>query len=400
MLRLGFTLSFFFFSISELNAQNWFFIKTDTALQDSFPKNSFIQIRYQLGKFANSHTEGVKYIEANPLQAVELRYGIEGYGRKKWHMLHHYPTYGLGVSKYWFKPTENILGNPIATYLFFNQSFLQSKRSSFGYDFSIGLSYNWKPYQTQNNPAQNVIGSAINVFVGFALQYDVTLSKQIDLIIGPGVSHFSNGRVRSPNRGVNLYSGNASLRYHLSRNQEGQNKSKRSYRGVRIKHHLESFKPLYEFYTVGNVGIVTTFQDVDKPSIYFWASSINLDFARHYSHIGKYGIGIDWFYDGSLKETYQNKFSNNEVPARFLFWPGVHISHEYMVHRWTLVTQAGLNLKMRGDKGLWFGRFALRYDVSKSIFVRAGVRVYQRFYSDAIELGLGYAFYKTLLRSK
>ncbi|WP_333819154.1 acyloxyacyl hydrolase [Ohtaekwangia sp.] len=377
-----------FLQVSVAAAQNWFFNAADRHSGDSLPRYSFVQLRYQLSRLTDTKTPGLRYIEENPIQSVDLRYGFFGYGRKKWQQLHHYPMYGVGISKFWFCPVKNIVGNPFTTYLFFNEPFLQTKRSSLHYDFSIGLSYNWKAYNTYANPEQKAIGSSINVMIGFSLQYELRITDRFDLIAGPSIDHFSNGRTRSPNRGLNLYGLQASARYKI-----GPRKRKDLPRIFeQITYTIDPYKPMYEFYVVGSGGIVTTFRDMDHPDIYFWAASMSLDAARHYGYTGKYGIGFDWFYDGSLKEQFEERYKG-DVPARLLFWPGVHISHEYLVHRWTFITQAGINLKKTGDKGIWYGRIALRYDVSKSIFLRAGLRIYDSFISDFIECGIGYSIY-------
>ena len=211
---LVFTL-YFILCIHFSNAQNWFFNNADTANQKAFPKISFLQIRYQVGRFVDTGQESLRYIEDNPFNAFDFRYGIIGYGRKKWHPLHYYPTYGLGVTKFFFHPNDNILGNPFATYIFFNQPILTFKKSKIAYDFDLGLSYGWKPYDPQTNPEQKVIGSSINFIVMFGLQYEFKLSNRLDGIIGANLNHMSNGRIQSPNRGVDQYATNVSIRYRL-----------------------------------------------------------------------------------------------------------------------------------------------------------------------------------------
>ena len=367
------------------NAQNWAFNHVDIP-SDSLPQKSFLQIRYQIGRLGDTKTAGIKYLEANPFQSLEVRYGRYGYGRKRWHLVHHYPTYGLGASQFFFKPSGNILGNPTTTYLFFNESVVRFRNSSLGYDFSMGLAYNWKPYNTQNNPDQLAIGSAITGFLGLALQYDFKLSDRFEGTLGTGIQHFSNGRMRSPNRGINLYGLNASIRYRLNLPDASANKSELQ----KINSPIERFRPCYEFYVVGSIGFVTTFQDRDNSGIYYMAGSASIDAARHYGYKGKYGVGFDWSYDESLKVEYRASYLAG-VPTHLLYWPGVHLSHEYMIHRWTFITQAGVNLKTVGDKGAGYGRVAFRYDLSKHIFLRVGLRVYKSIVSDFIEWGVGYS---------
>lgn len=383
------TIGFISFITTTSCAQDWFFNTTDPR-QDSLPLKTFLQFHYQFGGVADTKTQGVQYVDTNPFQSFDFRFGVYGDGQKKWHQLHHYPTYGIGINKFFFQPKENILGNPFTTYIFFNEPFFRFKKSTLGYDFSLGLAYNWKPYDQYTNPEQKVIGSAVTSFVGIGLQYEFKVSDRMDATFGINLNHFSNGRIRSPNRGLNLYGINTSIRCRL-----GSLRDKSSDAIFKAqKRIIEPFQPMFEFYAVVSAGAVTTFQDINYRGLYYRAASITFDAARHYGHSGKYGLGFDWSYDESLKVLYQNDYPSGDVPSNFLNWTGVHLSHEYMIHRWTLITQAGVNLKVVGDKGSGFGRVALRYDLSKSIFLRIGLRVYNTFSSDFIEWGAGYSYYK------
>src|SRR6187551_1535100 len=64
-------------------AQNWFFNKSDSASQHAFTKEGFLQVRYQHGGFLPGGDSGVQYIEKNAFDAIDVRYGFAGYGRKK-----------------------------------------------------------------------------------------------------------------------------------------------------------------------------------------------------------------------------------------------------------------------------------------------------------------------------
>lgn len=70
------------------HVQNWFFNNTNRADQHAFPKTGFLKVRYQPGGFMPSGDSNVQYIEKNPFNAIDVRYGLIGYGRKKWH--HYY----------------------------------------------------------------------------------------------------------------------------------------------------------------------------------------------------------------------------------------------------------------------------------------------------------------------
>ena len=376
------------------HGQNWFFIHADTVDQQAFPKTGFSQVRYQRGGFMPSGDSGVQYIEKNPFNAVDVRYGLIGYGRKKWQQLHHYPTFGFGITKFFFQPNDNLLGNPFATYLFFNEPLVQFKKAKLAYDFSVGISYGWKSYDPQTNPDQQAIGSSVNFIFMLGLQYEFRISNRLEGSMGANLNHMSNGRIRSPNRGINQYAGNVSLRYRLAPLKSGKRNSDLNFSTLtNIHHNINPFVSMLEFYAVGSAGVATTFKNKDN-HIYYLVASLTTDVARHYRYNAKFGAGLDLFYDASLKEDYQSQYPPGNVPSHLFYWPGIHLSHEYMVHRWTLVTQAGLNLKTPKSKGLWYARLGLRYDLSQSVFLRASVRLYQKGYSDFIEWGVGYSYYK------
>lgn len=369
-----------------VQGQNYFFNATDTVKQGPLPRYGFLAVRFQADKLMDSGTPGLRYIQRHAVYAVDVRYGLRGYGRKLWHQVHHYPTFGVGFGKYFFSPSSNILGSPFSTYAFFNEPFFVGRRSKLAYDLSLGVSYGWKAYDSLVNPGQKALGSSVNVLIGLALQYEVKVSDRVELMVGPTISHFSNGRMRTPNRGLNLYGVTASLRYDLAKGRKSEGRPFPE----EIRHVLPAFARMYEFYVVGGLGIVTTFNDINiNRDRFYWTTAVSADVARHYSYTGKYGVGIDWFYDGSVRQEYAG-----DVPFNRLQWWGVHFSHEYMIHRWTLVAQPGLYVRAAADKGAWFGRVAVRYDLSQRVFLRGGVRIYKSFRSDSIEGSIGYSLYK------
>jgi len=368
-----------------LPAQDVFFNATDTARQTRFPRYGFVEVHLQTGKLINSGTEGLRYIEQNPAYSADIRYGLTGYGRKKWHALHRYPSFGVGASFYQFRPSHNILGNPWSTYVFYREPLCTGLRSMLAYDISVGLSYGWKAYDSIANPEQKAIGSPVNVMVSLGLRYDITVSDRVSIGVGPTISHFSNGRTRTPNRGVNLYGIQATVRYNLP----AHKKSWPAFPEA-IPYTPAPFQPRWELYAVGGLGFVTTFNDINtNRDRFYWTTAISVDVARQYSYTGRYGAGLDWFTDGSIRQDVKG-----DAPFGKLQWWGVHVSHEYLIHRWSIVTQPGLYFHTSGDKGVWFCRVALRYDLTPRLFLRGGVRIYKTFRSDSIEGSIGYTFWR------
>jgi len=374
------------------------FLLADTTNQDKiYPRYFILDFKSQLGRHV---TSGVKVlqesIEQNPYSVFEFRFGIKGYGQEAWHQIFRYPTYGIGIYQAFFVPQNNQLGNPGAMYLFFNQHLLGNEKFYFGYDLAFGISYNFLNYHPDYNPEQMAIGTAQNIIFQLEAEAGFRILKRLDGAVGIGFTHFSNGRIRTPQRGINLYHLSGKLRYHMSAlyRKEGLKEGWPKVRPEHIHHVLPKFNPRWEFYVSPNVGITTPEEYpmwLDR-SIHYMMASLDLSMAYHYTYFGKIGMGIDFFYDESLVEKQKNPQISLSCGDK-MYW-GSHILHEFMIHRVRVVTHLGITLSQRDYKGKWFSRVGLRYDFAKHFYFRGLLKTPGGFKADWIEWGLGYAFYK------
>lgn len=382
----------------ELLSQPVDFLLADTTNQDKiYPRYFTLDFKAQYGRHVTTGVELLeKTIEQNPYNAFEFRFGIKGYGQESWHKVFRYPTYGVGIYQAYFVPQNNLLGNPGAFYMFFNQSLLGNERINVGYDLACGLSYNFLNYHPENNPEQLAIGTAQNVVFQLEAQTGFRILKRLDGAVGIGFTHFSNGRIRTPQRGINLYHVSASLRYHpgVLYPKNGLKEGWPKVRPEPIQHLLPKFKPRWEFSVCPSVGVATPEEQVnwEDRSIHYFIATLDLSTAYHYAYFGKIGFGIDFFYDESLNEKRGTPRSTLPFEEE-LYW-GSHILHEFMIHRIRVVTHLGITLSQREYKGKWFARIGLRYNFAKNFYFRSVLKTPEGFKADFIEWGLGYSFYR------
>ncbi|NLA62350.1 MAG: hypothetical protein GX857_03880, partial [Bacteroidales bacterium] len=126
----------------------------------------------------------------NDFSATDLRIGWQTTGDKAWHHAHNLPYYGIGIHSIVFS-NEDEIGYPAALYFFFGAPFARKGKSSFDYEFSFGLSHNWKPYDVADNPFNVAIGSYRNAYIDGKIKYVRYLSKRVSLDAGVRVTHFS-----------------------------------------------------------------------------------------------------------------------------------------------------------------------------------------------------------------
>jgi hypothetical protein len=138
--------------------------------------------------------------------------GYKTAGNREWQRKFNYPELGVGL---FYSPLmfNDELGQAYAAYGYFLQNFGKKERGNFSLRFGFGLGYLSSKFNAIDNNQNIAIGSNVNIYVFFELQKSFRISKNIDLNIGIGMSHFSNTGVKMPNLGINLASGEIGLKY-------------------------------------------------------------------------------------------------------------------------------------------------------------------------------------------
>lgn len=373
-------------------------LKADTMdANNTYPRYTFMEVRGHYGQFLPTNEILSNSVAQNPWYALDIRFGWKGYGTKKWQSYFSYPSYGLGWFSCYFNPRDNVVGNPNAIYVWYNQPIVKVGFFSFNAELDFGLSYDFYPYDSLSNPSQTVIGSKRNVFFNPSFEGAFRLSERLDFSVGLNFVHFSNGRIKTPQRGMNLAGLSGKVRYNFRPYTRRHNVQKSlPIRPVNIPHDKYDLPLRWEFSFILNAGYTTPKHYSEFKATHFWVATLGLDALRHYTLCTKIGLGVDLFYDGSIAEEKLlldgTEFDDVQAIDKFVF--GVHFGHELMVHRWTLITQLGTNLNQRYYKGIWFARVGLRYDLTRNIFLRIALKTQDKFQADFIEWGGGVSLYK------
>ena len=384
-------------SFTNLWAQILEFHKKDTTDSNrSYPRYVDLELVIHGGVHAPTGVDELENtVEANPFTATEIRVGWKGYGRRKWHRFYHYPTYGVGWYQASFIPQENVLGNPSALYAFFHAPFKRWKKTAIAYDVGVGVSYNFLGYDPEKNPEQTAIGSEHNVYFNLAFDYDFPISYRFDMSAGINFTHFSNGRTRTPNKGVNLFAANVTLKYNF----RPTIKNLGTQRDLPMKpefiyHELPKFRGFWEYIIFANGGWTTSNDNIEDRDLYYGVGSAGFSVGRHLAYISKVVLGMDFFFDGSLKEDYAEDYGGMaNVPNSKLSYPGIHIGHELMIHRVTIMVHYGRTFEDIKGRGNWYTRVGGRYDITKNFHARVALKTPGGFVADFIEWGLGVNFY-------
>ena len=365
-----------------------------------FQTNKFLEGENAMGKAVDNY------------HAFSLQYGIETDGRKMWQQLYGYPTWGFGFySVTFFNDAE--LGAPIAIYSFINAPLIKRfKRWSINYEVGFGLAFKWKPYDQVNNHFQYAIGSRKTVFVDAGLNVNVELGRYLDLTAGLTFTHFSNGALRVPNFGINMFAPRAGIKYLFNSRPDFIKKDipdyKKEWEFIALA--AGSLKQ-YAYQVVGSTGDTSYIAETYK--IFTFSTGIN----RQISHKVKFGVGADISFDESYnsyikyKDTQEitkvNAGNGNKLAV------GFYGSFELVVNRLSLIVQPGW-YAYRADwaipeslrkptaenpegvaiplrkPGPSYQRIGLKYHITENLFAGINVRAYDFSIADYIEWNLGY----------
>ncbi len=133
-------------------------------------------------------------------------------GEKSWHKLYNYPDYGYYFLHQDFE--NHILGKNYSAGFFYNFYFL---RRHLSVKLAQGATLNTNPHNNETNNKNTAFGSSylLNANVGLSYKRE-NIFENIGVQAGLIFTHYSNGRIKSPNSGINTYNINVGLNYNLS----------------------------------------------------------------------------------------------------------------------------------------------------------------------------------------
>ena len=122
---------------------------------------------------------------------------------------------GIGIGWNEFNPQ---LGNPVSVFLLQGARIASlNNRLALNYEWNLGLTFGWNPYDEIDNPDNKLIGSRVTAYIGFDLYLRWIASRHVDLNFGLNVTHYSNGNTQFPNLGLNTAALRIGAAYYINR---------------------------------------------------------------------------------------------------------------------------------------------------------------------------------------
>lgn len=356
---------------------------------------SYFQVMLHAGT-TWSRTEYLSDQFESGFRGYEVRFGFQSTGQKLWQQYHHYPRYGFGFcySDLVLDRQDTILGNPFSAFVFFSAPWLRMGRITLNSDISVGLSYTSQFHDPLMNPYNDVIASRINLYFNYNLNIYYILNNRIDLYTGFGLTHYSNGAIQSPQKGVNNWGASLGLSYHFkyptSASDASRNYDSRDVRPDLVHIDLPDSLPGNEIQLMAAVGIVDR-QSLGQPEMpHYITSSFTADYAVPLTIKNKLTFGLDLLYDSSLELAIKG-IPPDQVTGFQKTYLGSHMGYQLLIDRITLLFNFGTYfLQHSYDRGFWYMRAGGRFRVTDQMHAHICIKTKAGIRSDWIEWGMAY----------
>lgn len=174
--------------------------------------NLMVEARLHYGFFYHHHFEMERFNKH--FGAFEASIYQSAFGDNEWESHFHYPYYGLTFYQSNLGGFEE-LGQAYGLYPFINYPLNRSNNSQITFKLGFGLAYLTNHFSLYDNYQNFSIGSNFNVIANISFEYRQKLTHRLYSVASFGLTHFSNGAIKIPNYGLNIFSGALGIAYYL-----------------------------------------------------------------------------------------------------------------------------------------------------------------------------------------
>ena len=340
----------------------------------------YLEFRFENGAMLSNDTElGDQLVNSSYYNGIDVRLGFRKTNPNDiYGTVYRRPYMGVG----WYSSTFHNadIGKPNALYYFMTIPFVfeKDKKLTFNYTGAFGLSYNFNPYDSIQNPANIFVGSYRNCYVHLGLEANYKFSEKWQANATLGFKHFSNGSFKKPNYGINLIPLTLGVTYKV-----GDDK---------IEHYS---RPVPEFIKNNQLNLTVAFGSknyVNEDPNYL-KMTMGINFLRAVNYKYRIGVGFDVFYSAasdlrteSGTSSFSDAFSYAVVPN----WEWVITERLYV--------PLGIGIYLHrneenDEKYGYYERAGIRYRVTDHLSAGVTIKAHAGV-ADYFEWTLGYTFHK------
>lgn len=331
------------------------------------------QYQYDLGVtsgpgFLYRHTNKIGHlIDHHPVSA-ELFVNKLTNGKKAWQVKNGFPETGYSIGYYNYG--NESLGATISTLMHIQYHLLPSRSPhSLKWHMGTGLGFNTNPYRQETNNKNNILGSTVT----FSLQARLIYTYQVNdwrFSFAPNLTHFSNGSIRQPNKGVNIITANFGIS-HLIGDQIPFDRD-----------YPEETDRKTRFNAVLYSGMKSNVEGGDA----FPFVTIHSGVSRQLTPMSGFATGIDLFYSIAMKKQIEDDAQIQDADFKRLGWV---VGYEFYISRVSLVGQFGVYIyRPYKEVPPVYQRIGIKVDVLPWMYAAANLKTHAAT-AEMAEFGVG-----------
>lgn len=355
----------------------YFFVCLATALSFAQSKDDThaFELSYLRGNIL-PHTQDLNHLKGHP-DAVLVSYTRQTHGKKEWHTAYNFPDYG---GYFLYQNFNNqFLGESYALGMHYNFYFFKRRLQ---FKLAQGFAYVTNPYDKESNSKNKALGSSIvdNTNIGLTYKRENLLGK-LGVEAGILFTHYSNGRTKSPNSGINVYLLNLGVNYDF----DGDVKNVRDTVALK-KDWREPIRYNIAFRSGVNESTV-----IDSGQYPFYHISAYAD--KRIGRKSALQLGGELFLTEYFKDYIRyraNAYPEENIdPDTDYKRIGIFVGHELFVNRMSLEAQMGYYVYEPYKKDISvYNRVGMKYYVTKNFFAGFTIKTHL-FLAEALEFGVG-----------
>lgn len=350
------------------------------AQHNSFTENYYPEARLHYG-FILPHTTKIEYLVRGHVPAFEaslVRYADSSNACDR---LYHYPSRGVTFFHAGFQYPE-VLGSANSLVGFLNVPVVSTSGGlSLDYQVSSGLSWITGKFDLVDNNLNVAIGSHINLHLSMLVDVRRRFGDHLEWSGGCSFTHFSNGRIRLPNLGLNYVSVFTGIGFRFDQPRQA-NPAKDA--ALPKDRTISSPDKKFEHMVVVAIGI-KQYEITDED--FYRVNTLYYDLGRRLGPLMKVSLGADVFYDASTRNHFENN-GTGDYHTTQLCSAGVHAGWHLTYRKVTGVVMAGHYLyNGTPPPSSLYGRIGLQYRCTDHLSANVSLKAHNAI-ADFVEWGL------------
>jgi hypothetical protein len=305
---------------------------------------------------------------------VQLAFSRLAPGNRPWHHTYNFPEMGITLI-YSNLGYPQVLGQAFGLMPHVNLPLHRGRQVTYSLRYSAGGAILTNFYKDPDNLENLAISSPFNIAMNTTLQASFSLGKGFLLKGGLGITHFSNAKTSTPNKGLNIPSAVIELSGNI-----GQ----QPIQPLRLPNAELADRYDLSLYLAGGY---TALYPPGGPA--YGEFTLSSSFTRGLSAKSRLGMGTDVFFGLSDKAILEN---NGQAPPKLasLLKPGLHIAYEQVFSRTTLVVHQGVYIYAANQSdGRAYNRLGFRHRMSERWLLNLTLKSHL-FRADFLEMGAGF----------